>query len=357
MTAPAASRVPAPLPTDPRAAVALLAGASVLAWTGILVALSGADPATASFWRCVLALVVLVPWALAEYRRHGPVAPAAAGWALLSGVLLGADFLLWTRAVLDAGSGIANVVLNVQVLALPLIAFLVAGERMARRQLLAAPVLLGGILLAGGVLGAGVGGPAPVRGAVLGTLAGIAYAGFLYLNRQVSRRNPRHLVTPVALATVGAGVTCGLVGVAGAGIAVALPAASWAWLILLALAGQVVAWVLIGRGTAGMAPGAAGALLLAHPVLSVLLGMLVLDERPTGWQLAGCALVVLTVAAVARPARSSEDRAARTPGHDEGSTDSTGSTDSAGDSAGGENAGAGVTAEPAAQSSMRSAPV
>ncbi|GAA1379026.1 DMT family transporter [Pseudonocardia kongjuensis] len=303
MTAPAASRTSPPTPTDPRAVGALLAGAAVLAWTGILVALTGADPATASFWRCVLALVVLVPWALAEYRRHGPVTVAAAGWALLSGVLLGADFLLWTRAVLDAGSGIANVVLNVQVLALPLIAFLVAGERMARTQLLAAPVLLGGILLAGGVLGAGAGGPAPVRGAVLGTLAGIAYAGFLYLNRQVSRRNPRHLVTPVALATVGAAVTCGLVGVGGAGIAFDLPAASWAWLILLALAGQVVAWVLIGRGTAGMAPGTAGALLLVHPVLSVLLGMLVLDERPTAWQLAGCALVVVTVAAVARPAR------------------------------------------------------
>ncbi|PKB29245.1 drug/metabolite transporter (DMT)-like permease [Pseudonocardia alni] len=287
---------------DPHSALLLVAGASVLAWTGILVALAGADPATASVWRCVLALVVLGPWALAEYRRAGGLPLATVGWSLLSGVFLGADFLLWTRAVLDAGAGIANVVLNIQVLALPLIAWVVAGERVPRRLVYAAPLLLGGIALAGGVLGAGAGGPEPVRGAVLGTLAGVAYAGFLHLNRSVSRGRPRHLVTPVALATVGAGVTCGIVGVAGGGIVVALPATTWAWLIVLALAGQVVSWVLIGRGSAGLAPGTAGALLLVHPVLSVVLGMLVLGETLTGWQVAGCALVVATVAALVGPA-------------------------------------------------------
>ncbi|WP_156819724.1 DMT family transporter [Pseudonocardia sp. HH130630-07] len=297
--------------TDPRSAGILLTGAAILAWTGILVALADTDPATASFWRCVLALVVLGPWALAEQRRFGGVPLPVAGWALLSGVLLGADFLLWTRAVLDAGSGIANVVLNVQVVALPLIAWMVAGDRVPRRLVLAAPVLPGGIALAGGVLGAGAGGPEPVRGALLGTLAGIAYAGFLHLNRTASRRRPRHLVTPVALATVGAAVTCGTVGTLGGGIAVDLPAHTWAWLIVLALSGQVLAWVLIGRGSAGLAPGTTAALLLLHPVLSVLLGMLVLGETLTVWQAVGCVLVVGAVGWVARPGRRSRRRAAQ----------------------------------------------
>lgn len=294
--------------TDPNSAGLLLAGAAVLAWTGILVALAGTDPATASFWRCVLALLVLGPWALAEHRRLGGVSLPVAGWALLSGVFLGADFLLWTQAVLDAGAGVANVVLNVQVLALPLIAWAVVGERMPRRLVLAAPVLLGGIALAGGALGAGAGGPEPVRGAVLGTLAGIAYAGFLHLNRSSSRRHPRHLVTPVTLATVGAGITTGAFGLLGSGIEVALPAQTWAWLIVLALAGQVVSWVLIGRGAAGLTSGTAGALLLIHPVLSVLLGMLVLGETLTAWQAAGCLLVVATVGWITRPSDRSPGR-------------------------------------------------
>ena len=60
--------------------------------------------------------------------------------------------------------------------------------------------------------------------------------------------------------------------------------------------------LLIGRGSAGLAPGTAGALLLVHPVLSVVLGMLVLGETLTAWQVAGCALVVATVAALVGPA-------------------------------------------------------
>ncbi len=92
-------------------------------------------------------------------------------------------------------------------------------------------------------------------------------------------------------------MTTGIVGGATQGIAVSLPASSWFWLAVLAVAGQVVAWILITRGSAGLPPGTAAALLLAQPVLAVVLGAVVMGERPTVWQLAGCVLVVLTVAA------------------------------------------------------------
>ncbi|MFP5021251.1 DMT family transporter [Pseudonocardia phyllosphaerae] len=296
---------------DLQSAGSLLMGAAVLSWTGILVALADTGAATASFWRCALALVVLVPWAVAEYRRHGAVSLRYVGRALLSGLFLGADFLLWTRAVLESGAGIANVVLNVQVVALPLIAWAVAREKIAPRLLLAAPLLLGGIALAGGALGAGVSGPDPVHGALLGTLAGVAYSGFLYLNRTAAQQQPRHMVTPVMLATVAAGVVSGVAGLLTGGIEVSLPAHSWAWLIVLALTGQVVSWLLIGRGSAGLPSGTASALLLAHPVLSVVFGMIVLGEQLNVWQVLGCVVVVGTVAWVARPpraARASRDQ-------------------------------------------------
>ncbi|WP_242623136.1 DMT family transporter [Pseudonocardia sediminis] len=291
---------PSPLSPDPRAVGTLLAGAAALSWTGILVALAGTDAATASFWRCALALVVLGPLAWREARRHGRPDAGMVGWAALAGVLLGTDFLLWTRSVLDAGAGIANVVLSVQVVALPLLAWLVSGTRVPRRQLLAAPVLLAGIALAGGVLGSAGDTPAPVRGAVLGALAGLAYAGYLFLQRAGARRSAVHVFTPVAVATASAAVTTGLAGVATTGIAVSLPAPTWMWLALLAVTGQVVAWVLIGRGSAGLAPGTTAALLLVHPVLSVVLGVVVLGESPTVAQLAGSALVVATVWAATR---------------------------------------------------------
>ncbi len=100
----------------------LLAGAVTLASTGVLVRLADVGAATASFWRCIIALVVLLPLAAWEAHRFGRPGVRQIGWGLAGGALLGADFLLWTQSVLDAGSGIANVVLNVQVIAFPLLA-------------------------------------------------------------------------------------------------------------------------------------------------------------------------------------------------------------------------------------------
>ena len=291
----------------------LLAGAAILASTGVLVRLADVGAATASFWRCILALAVLLPLAAWEARRFGRPSGRQVGWGLAGGTLLGADFLLWTQSVLDAGSGIANVVLNVQVIAFPLLALLVAGTPMPRRQVLAAPVLLAGIALAGGVLGGDTTMPSPVHGAALGAAAGLAYAGYLYLSRSSARAARGHVVTPVAAATVAAAATTGIVGGATQGIAVSLPTSSWFWLAVLAVAGQVVAWVLITRGSAGLAPGTSAALLLAQPVLAVLLGEVVVGERPTVWQLAGCALVVLTVAADTIGGPDRRGRAGRTP--------------------------------------------
>ncbi|MDQ4115599.1 MAG: EamA family transporter, partial [Actinomycetota bacterium] len=129
---------------------------------------------------------------------------------------------------------------------------------------------------------------------------GLAYAGYLYLSRASAHAARGHVVTPVAAATVAAAATTGIVGGASQGISVSLPASSWFWLAVLAVAGQVVAWVLITRGSAGLPPGTAAALLLAQPVLAVVLGAVVMGERPTHWQLAGCLLVVVTVAVATR---------------------------------------------------------
>jgi len=289
----------------------LLAGAATLASTGVLVRLADVGAATASFWRCIIALGVLLPLAAWEARRFGRPSGPQIGWGLAGGALLGADFLLWTQSVLDAGAGIANVVLNIQVVAFPLLALVVAGTPMPRRLVLAAPVLLAGIALAGGALGGDTTMPAPVRGAALGAAAGLAYAGYLYLSRSSAQAARGHVVTPVAAATVSAAATTGILGGATQGFAVSLLASAWFWLAVLAVSGQVVAWVLITRGSAGLPPGTAAALLLAQPVLAVVLGAVVLGERPTAWQLAGCVLVVLTVAAATIDGRAPSTRARR----------------------------------------------
>ncbi|HEY4007813.1 MAG TPA: DMT family transporter [Pseudonocardia sp.] len=273
-------------------------GAGCLSASAMFVKLAGADVATTAFLRCALALVALVPLALSELRRQGPM-PAPLLWAsAAAGVFLGADYLMWAASIAAVGAGMATVLINVAVVVFPVLARLFSGVPIARRFRLAAPLMLIGVALAGGMLSGPAASGSPVAGTLLGIAAGAAYAGFLQLNRLSGQQSPQHLSTPVCVATVAASAAAGLVGelgVGGTGIHLWMPVMSWVWLAALALLGQVVAWLLVGAGSARLAPGTTGGLLLLQPVLAIGLGVLVLGERPTAVQLLGCAVVIVAV--------------------------------------------------------------
>ncbi|MBB6374247.1 drug/metabolite transporter (DMT)-like permease [Pseudonocardia eucalypti] len=282
-----------PLRTAPALWVAT--GAACISASAGFVKLAGADPGSTAFLRCAMALVVLVPMAGYELYRRGRLDARTVCVGLASGVLLGLDFLMWTVAIFDVGAGIATVLVNVQVIVFPVLALMFGGTPIPRRFLLASPVMLAGVALAGGALGAGAGMTNPVRGTLLSLAAGVAYAGYLYLNRLSTGRRPTHLVTPVCLATFAAAATAGVIAPFTSGLTFDHPPATWAWLIGLALLGQVVAWLLISYGSRRLAPNISGALLLLQPVLAVLFGVALLGERPTLAQLAGCLVVVVAI--------------------------------------------------------------
>jgi drug/metabolite transporter (DMT)-like permease len=164
-----------------------------------------------------------------------------------------------------------------------------------RRFVLACPLMLVGIALAGGVVDSGAQAVHPVRGAVLGVGAGIAYAVYLYLIRRCGRSAPRHVVAPVCVSTAAAAVSSGAIALLTTGLPLAVPAASWGWIVALALLGQVVAWLLIGKGGPRLPTGTAAALLLLQPVMAIAFALLLLRETPTPAQLGGCALVIAAV--------------------------------------------------------------
>jgi drug/metabolite transporter (DMT)-like permease len=69
--------------------------------------------------------------------------------------------------------------------------------------------------------------------------------------------------------------------------------ASFGWLILVTVTGQLVGWLLVALCGPGLPSDISSALLLLTPVGAVALGALVLRERPSPLQLAGCALVLV----------------------------------------------------------------
>ncbi|MFI8851997.1 DMT family transporter [Streptomyces sp. 891-h] len=272
-------------------ALAVTASACISA-SAMFVKLSGVNAGTAAFLRCALALVALVPLALAERRRLGPRPARARLFDLTAGALLGVDFVCWAQSIHDVGSSIATVLLNIQIAVFPLLALVVTRTRPGARYWRTLPLLLAGVALASGAIGHPEPGSSPVSGVLYGTAAGVAFAGYLFLTRL---GGGAHTVHPVCLSTLAAGITSGALGALWTGVD---PAPGWGplgWLAVMALFGQVLALVLMGPALARLAPVTSAALLLLQPVLALLLGVVFLGERPTPTQFAGCVLVVLAV--------------------------------------------------------------
>ncbi|HET9125941.1 MAG TPA: DMT family transporter [Solirubrobacteraceae bacterium] len=288
---------------DPRAGAVL--GAVTIAFSGIFVRLSHASPSTAAVFRCAFALPVLLALAAREDRALGRRDLRARASSLLAGVFFTGDLILWNASIGDVGAGLATVLANIQVLIIPLVAWVLLDERPSRAQLLALPLAALGVLLISGVVEHGAYGAHPERGTLLGVGAGVAYVGFLLLLRHGSS-DTRRVAGPLCDATLVAVLGSLAVGATIGDLHLAPVWPGWGWLLVLALSSQVMGWMLIGSSLPRL-PAALGSILLTiQPVGSVLFAAIILHESPSALQLAGVALVVaglLSVRGAPRPAR------------------------------------------------------
>jgi drug/metabolite transporter (DMT)-like permease len=289
--------LPGTLAARPRAMA--VAGALTIAFSSILVRLSETSPSTSAIFRCLYAVPLLAVLARREDRRLGARPARARGLALTAGVFLGVDLLCWHRSIADIGAGLATVLANLQVAAVPLLAWALLGERPGRRVLAAMPVALAGIVLISGALEQGAYGRDPAAGALFGVLTGLAYAGYILVLRHGSaqRRPPAGPLFDVTLAAALTTLAGGLL----IGDADLVP--TWpghAWLVTLALTSQIAGWLLISLSLPRLPAAVASMLLTIQPIGSVVLAAIIFGEAPTALQLVGVAALLVSLSAVAR---------------------------------------------------------
>ena len=206
--------------------------------------LSHASPSTAAIFRCVYALPFLGLLKWLEDRRYGARSWRQRRTAIGAGVFFAADLILWTHSIEDVGAGLSTVLANVQVVLVPLIAWMVLSEQPGRALLMALPLTAIGVLMISGLLEHGAYGSDPGSGALFGVSAGIAYAGFILLLRH-GGADLRRPAGPLFDATATAAVVAVIVGVV-VGDARLVPTwPSAGWLLTLALSSQVLGWMLI----------------------------------------------------------------------------------------------------------------
>ncbi len=287
----------------PRPALLIVAAATLWGTTGTAQALGPDDASTIAVGtaRNVVGAAVLVAIAAGRRRlRAGardlprrPLALAAAATASYQLCFFGGVRLAGVAVGTVVGVGSGPVWGG-------LLGWLGRGERPGRRWAVATVLaIVGAALLAGGNGDAsGVDG----RGVLLALGAGLSYAAFALWSKDLTdHHDPDLVMTWVfalsALTLVPIGLAAGMRPLLGGrGIATAL------WLGVVSLA---AAYLLFGRGIAGVTVASATTLSLAEPLTAATLGVVVLDERLTAVAVSGMVMVFsgLAVLALGTPRR------------------------------------------------------
>jgi drug/metabolite transporter (DMT)-like permease len=314
-----------------RPVMAALAGALCISTSAIVMKLAGSSPSATALGRCGFALPVLALLTWLERRRRasggseagvggagaGGAAMSARGrWlARLAGVFLAGDLILWSHSITNIGAGLATVLSNLQVIIVPLFAWLLLGERPRRSLLIAAPVMVFGLILVGGLLTGGGYGANPGLGVVFGVGVGVLYSGYILLLRRAAAADGASgggggggpVVEALFEATAGAAAGALILGLLLRDFRLGPAWPALGWLLVLALTSGVLGWLLITVSLPQLPAWLVSALLLVQPAGSVLLGAVFLRERPSLAQLGGVAAMLVGVLIAASGSASTRD--------------------------------------------------
>ena len=325
-----------------KAVAVLVLGTLFLSGTPLWVKAANMDPATQAFLRVFLGFLLLLPLGLIEIRKKQGLPRKGIMLAVVSGLFLGVDFVAWNYSIFLIGSGVAAILLNLQVVIVPMLTAVVDKFKLPKSFALILPIMIVGVLFTGGVFepaDAAVG-PETVSGiktSVIGTAAGltsgICYSVYLYLSRKASTTAPRKdlYVQPMmytmlaqcvaALAWMftggnGFNITQGVLtkdpttgemvlpeslganptlqGATMAGDPINM--SNWVSLILLIVLGQAAAWTMVQYGSVWLDPTLSAGILLLSPVTSVIIAGPLFAEWPSSLQWLGVVLILGCVA-------------------------------------------------------------
>ena len=337
------SRTPAPIKevTHGKAVLWLLIGTLFLSGTPLWVKASNMDPATQAFLRVILGFLILLPLGLHEIRTKRGLHRQGIILAAISGVFLGIDFVAWNYSIFLIGSGVAAILLNLQVVIVPMLAAVIDKAKLPKSFVFILPIMIVGVLFTGGVFEPAEGSVGPsmiggiktsVLGTAFGLTSGLCYSLYLYLSRKASTSAPRkdlyiqpmmYTMLAQAIAPViwmftggnGFNVTRGVLTQDPTTGEMVLPASlgdnpslreatmagdpinmgNWVALILLIVLGQAAAWTLVQYGSVWLHPTLSAGILLLSPVTSVIIAGPLFAEWPSWLQWVGVALILSCV--------------------------------------------------------------
>lgn len=251
----------------------------------------GVDVTALLFLRFLIA-GALMAVLMSALKRPWPRRRNALTLALMGGVGYVAQALCFFFALQHASAGLVALLLYLYPFLVTLLGVVFAGERLTLLRTLAVLSALLGTAL---TIGAGISG-SPL-GIALGVAAALIYSIYILVGNRVLKEED-----PLAAAAV---VMLAAAGVFGLVVLVDAPrfpasAAAWAAVLAIALISTVVAMVGFFAGIKRLGAADAATLSTLEPVVTFVLAAIFLDEPVSAAQMAGGAIVLGAVIALAR---------------------------------------------------------
>ena len=287
---------------DRRTMLIALAGATVISFAPLLYIRSDTTALTGAFYRMFYALPIL--GALVWISKKEDSRSSNSRWlAFGAGILLAIDFAGYHSAIDYIGSGIATLIGNSQVIIVTLVTWWLFGERPNKFILFSLPIVMLGLLLVSGVWDNAPYGEDPVKGVIGGIVAAVFYSSFLIAYRQ-SNRIGAPAVNAQFDATAGATLGIlflGTIPLTSLGVEAIDHTITWPnhrWLIVLAISCQVIGWIAITYALPRLPAAHTSFAVLLQPILTIVWGVIILDESPSLQQTSGMVLIFAAIIAV-----------------------------------------------------------
>jgi drug/metabolite transporter (DMT)-like permease len=284
--------------TSGAAALAVLAGATLIGVAPILVRISELEPAATNLWRFLFALPILALWA-----AQAPMPkPRDLGWLLGAGVLFGIELNLWAFALMLTTIANATLLTNMTPVFAAAFGWFVLKERLKLGALGGGAIALVGaviLTLARSRAGAGPGDvEAGWTGDALALTAALGYAGYFIIVRSLGER-----------VSVGAVMLWG--SLAGAAFTLVLCLVlreqllphtwqGWAILAALGLTTQAAGQGLIAYGVGRLPIVMSTVLVWMQPISAAVLSWIIFDEALGPLALVGAGLILAGIYIVQR---------------------------------------------------------
>jgi len=259
----------------------------------LLVRNSPVDAASTAFWRMLIA----APIALWLARREPALPPRAKLLAVLAGLLLAADLVLWNRSVLTTTILEATLLVMIYPLLVAVGGYLIWRERITGRLGAGGALAFAGLVVM--TLGP-VTGQSSVEGNLYALVAALFYTGCMLITGRLCRAHSTIAVTAwsflgAALGALPAAVFDGEFR----------PADTFGWAYMVVYGGiTLVGYLLINRSLGKLPTALVAVLGYGLPVVATLLAIPFLGEVPALGDLAGAIVVVAGLALATRPAKA-----------------------------------------------------